>query len=250
MDSHRLSAKQVCTYEREGYLVLPSLFSAQEIDDLHQHARSDPKLETQSVQHADASGKSSRLWITDELNEDLYSSFATSPQVIAPVTQLLGETPLHFHHKVMQKQPRTGGAWEWHQDYGYWYALEQFPYPSLISCYIAIDKATRENGCLQLLAGSHLAGRIDHGLTGEQHGADMTRVAALQQKLPLIYGELNPGDVLLFHSNTLHRSDDNISNNPRWSLICCYTAASNLPLREDNPPRLTPIPAMNDIYPS
>ncbi len=30
----------------------------------------------------------------------------------------------HFHSKLMQKEPRVGGAWEWHQDYGYWYKNE------------------------------------------------------------------------------------------------------------------------------
>jgi ectoine hydroxylase-related dioxygenase (phytanoyl-CoA dioxygenase family) len=46
-------------------------------------------------------------------------------------------------------------------------------------------------------------------------------------KLPLVYAEMNPGDALFFHSNTLHRSDQNRSENPRWTLICCYNTKHN-----------------------
>ena len=48
-----------------------------------------------------------------------------------------------------------GGAWTWHQDYGYWYQNGML-YPYLVSVFIAVDPATRENGCLQVLEGSHL----------------------------------------------------------------------------------------------
>ncbi len=82
----------------------------------------------------------------------------------------------HFHSKLMQKEPRVGGAWEWHQDYGYWYK-NQFMFPDeLISVMIALTPANRENGCLQVIQGSHKMGRVNHGFTGEQVGADMEMV--------------------------------------------------------------------------
>ena len=46
----------------------------------------------------------------------------------------------------------------------------------MISCMIAIDKMDAENGALQVLAGSHKMGRIDHGKVGQQAGADIERV--------------------------------------------------------------------------
>ena len=62
-------------------------------------------------------------------------------------------------------------------------------------------------------------GRIDHGKTGEQTGADMERVNAALERMELVYVEASPGDALFFHSNLLHRSDQNRSPDPRWSLI-------------------------------
>jgi len=68
------------------------------------------------------------------------------------------------------KDPNVGGAWTWHQDYGYWYQNGVL-FPLLCGAFIAVDEATRENGCLQVVRGSQQLGRIDHVLTGDQAGA-------------------------------------------------------------------------------
>ena len=146
---------------------------------------------------------------------------------------------------MMLKEPLVGGAWEWHQDYGYWYENGcLFPY--LASCLIAVDRATRENGCLQVLVGSHLMGRIDHGKTGDQTGADLRRVEEARQRLELRYLEASPGDAIFFHCNLLHRSDQNRSPHSRWSLICCYNAARNDPYEQSRHPRYTPLEKVPD----
>jgi hypothetical protein len=134
----------------------------------------------------------------------------------------------------------VGGAWAWHQDYGYWYHNGVL-FPLLTSAFIAIDRATKENGCMQVLRKSHQLGRIDHVTTGEQAGADMEHVNEALKRLDLVYVEMEPGDALFFHANLLHRSDQNRSENPRWSMICCYNAARNNPYKESQHPRYTPL---------
>jgi ectoine hydroxylase len=146
---------------------------------------------------------------------------------------------------MIMKDAKVGGAWAWHQDYGYWYQNGVL-FPLLCSASIAVDPATRENGCLQVLKGSHHLGRIDHVLTGDQAGADLERVAEAQKRLETIYIEMAPGDVLFFHANLLHRSDQNKSDNPRWSMICCYNAARNDPYKEAHHPRYTPLSKVPD----
>ena len=131
--------------------------------------------------------------------------------------QALGGEVYLYHMKMMLKEPYVGGAWEWHQDYGYWYSNScLFPY--MASCLIAIDRATKENGCLQVISGSHLMGRIDHNKTGDQTGADVARVNLAIKHLKLVYCEMDPGTALFFHSNLLHRSDANRSPNPGGAL--------------------------------
>ena len=58
--------------------------------------------------------------------------------------------------------------------------------------------------------------------------------------------EMDPGDGLFFHCNTLHRSDQNASPNPRWSLICCYNAARNNPYKASHHPQYTPLHKVSD----
>jgi hypothetical protein len=57
---------------------------------------------------------------------------------------------------------------------------------------------------------------------------------------------MDPGDVLFFHSNLLHRSDRNNSERPRWSMICCYNARSNDPYKDSHHPRYTPLDRLED----
>jgi hypothetical protein len=146
---------------------------------------------------------------------------------------------------MILKDAKVGGAWTWHQDYGYWYQNAVL-FPLMTSVMIAVDRSTKENGCLQVLKGSHLMGRIDHVLTGDQAGADRERVAEAQKRLELVYCEMNPGDALFFHCNLLHRSDQNRSDYSRWALICCYNAACNDPYRESHHPCYTPLVKVGD----
>jgi ectoine hydroxylase len=159
--------------------------------------------------------------------------------------RLLGGEVYHYHSKMIMKDPHTGGAWTWHQDYGYWYQ-NGILMPLLASVSIAVDAATRENGCLQVIAGSHHCGRVDHVLTGDQAGADRERVDEILKRMPSVYCEMMPGDAIFFHSNLLHRSDQNKSDNPRWSMICCYNAARNDPYKESHHPRYTPLKVVPD----
>ncbi|MDQ3003088.1 MAG: phytanoyl-CoA dioxygenase family protein, partial [Fibrobacterota bacterium] len=103
-----------------------------------------------------------------------------------------------------------------------------------------------ENGCLQLLKGSHHLGRLDHVLTGEQAGADAERVREAVSRLELVHCEMEPGDTVFFHCNTLHRSDANRSMHPRWAMICCYNAARNDPFADSQHPRYTPLHKVED----
>jgi ectoine hydroxylase len=57
---------------------------------------------------------------------------------------------------------------------------------------------------------------------------------------------MEPGTGLFFHANLLHASAANTSENPRWSMICCYNAARNDPYKESHHPRYTPLAKVPD----
>lgn len=231
---------ELAAYHRDGFFIVRRLFDEEEIGKLLDYAKNDPNFASQLYGRKDASGKETKLALWNTAGEDLYSMFARSPRVVDRMEQALGGEVYLYHMKMMLKEPRVGGAWEWHQDYGYWYGNGCL-FPLLASSLIAVTRANRANGCLQVLRGSHLMGRIDHGKTGDQTGADLERVNAALQRLELVYCECEPGDAIFFDSNLLHRSDSNNSDDPRWSLICCYNARRNDPYKDSRHPRYTPL---------
>jgi ectoine hydroxylase len=243
--SRVLSDAAIREYHDRGCYLARGLFDRDEIDLLHRAAKEDHDLDKRSFGRADGEGGTVRLSLWNHPGDGIYGTFARCERMVRSCEKLLGGEVYHYHSKMIMKDPRVGGAWTWHQDYGYWYQNGVL-WPDLVSVFIAVDPSTRENGCLQVIRGSHKLGRIDHILTGEQAGADKARVDEVLKRLPLVHVEMEPGDALFFHPNLLHRSDRNSSPNPRWSMICCYNARHNDPYKEAHHPRYTPLVKVDD----
>ncbi len=240
-----LTDAEVKQYHDDGYVLAKGFFDAEEIDLLYRSAKADNELDKRSFGRADGEGGVVRLSLWNHPGEGIYGMFARCERVVRSAEKLLGGEVYHYHSKMILKDPKVSGAWAWHQDYGYWYQNGVL-FPLLTSVFIAVDPCTRANGCLQVLKGSHHAGRVNHVLTGDQAGADRERVDELAKRLELVYVEMEPGDALWFHCNLLHRSDQNKSDLPRWSMICCYNAARNDPYKESHHPRYTPLKVVPD----
>lgn len=236
MTSCTLDRDQIDRFHHDGFLIVEGLFDHEEVRLLRQVAEADQEFQRRVASRRDGQGGVVQLSLSNELHEDIYAAFVRSARVVGPMERFLGGEVYHYHHKMILKEPRVGGAWEWHQDYGYWYDTGCL-FPDLASCMIAVDPATRANGCLQVLRGSHRLGRLNHGPIGDQTGADPEHVAAAAQRLETVHCELAPGSAVFFHANTLHRSDQNHSDAPRWAFICCYNAARNDPYKESRHPR-------------
>jgi hypothetical protein len=245
MLKNRLSETECARYQEDGYLLIKKMLLADEIELLGSAAREDRILDQRSFSKTDGEGGSVRLSLWNHPTDTVYGKVARSESLVTCAEQLLGGEVYHYHSKMIMKDALVGGAWAWHQDYGYWYQNGVL-FPLLTSAFIAVDSATRENGCLQVIRGSHHLGRIEHNLTGDQAGACPERVEKVLERLELVYVEMEPGDTLFFHANLLHRSDQNRSDKPRWSMICCYNAARNDPYKEAHHPRYTPLHKVPD----
>jgi phytanoyl-CoA hydroxylase len=246
-----LTPAQIEQYHREGYLIIKAFLKPEEAAKLYEVAVEDDAVSKNAININDSSGKKSKLSLWYKPGNDIYGLLTRSKSLVEAVDSLLeGDAPVcHFHSKLMQKEPKVGGAWEWHQDYGYWYKNE-FLFPNqLMSVMIAISEATQQNGCLQVIKGSHKLGRVEHGFSGEQVGASQRYVDLCLQSMERVYVELEPGDILFFHSNLLHRSEANLSDKPRWSMISCYNRASNIGYNDSAPSAtssITPIEVVPD----
>ena len=240
-----LSEIQTATFMQDGFLVIRQLLDAEETRLTLIAARQDEAIRTSAMAVIDTQGRSTNLSLWNHPGDDIYGAICRSRRVVDSMEQLLGDEVYHYHSKLSAKEPKVGGAWEWHQDYGYWYQNGCL-FPDLASVFIALDPATRENGCLQLIKGSHRMGRIEHGRFGSQTGADPERVEAAMQRLERVYCEMEPGDGIFFHGNTLHSSNANLSDKPRWGLICCYNTRNNNPYKESHHPSYTPLLKLDD----
>ena len=240
-----LTEEQLSDYDRDGYIVVRNLFSKDEIDSLGHAARSDNEMDKSSTQRDDGEGNAVRLALWNHPGDGIYGMFARCRKMVDRVEEILKDEAYHYHSKMILKDAKVGGAWAWHQDYGYWYQNGVLS-PNLCSVMIAVDQATTENGCMQVIKGSHKLGRINHILSGDQAGADMERVEEAKKRLDLVHVTMDQGDALFFHSNTLHASDANESDHPRWAMICCYNAASNDPYKDSHHPRYTKLEKVED----
>jgi phytanoyl-CoA hydroxylase len=248
MKSFQLTQQQIADYHRDGYVIVPKFLSGEEVAKLYGIATSDDTLQKHAFDLNDQTGKKTKLTLWYTPGNDAYGLLTKSHRMVDSVDKLLdGDSGVcHFHSKLMQKEPKVGGAWEWHQDYGYWYKNE-FLFPDqMMSVMIAITEANKNNGCLQVIKASHKMGRIEHGFAGEQVGASQHYVDLVLKTNELVYVEIMPGDALFFHSNLLHRSEANLSDTPRWSLISCYNRSGNIPYNEPSHSSTNPLQAVPD----
>ncbi|MEC8336554.1 MAG: phytanoyl-CoA dioxygenase family protein [Planctomycetota bacterium] len=241
----RLCNEHLNQYRAAGYLLLRSHFTRGEIDLLRSTAKTDKQLHDHAFQKLDGDGNPVRLSVWNHPEENLYGIFSRCDRVVGVAEQLLEDEPYHYHSKIILKDSLAGGSWEWHQDYGYWY-YNGLLAPKLTSCFIAIDEATAENGCLQVIPRSHQLGRVDHQKTGQQVAVDSERMQAILDRYPVRDMLMQAGDVLFFHPNLLHRSNPNRSPRPRWAMICCFNARSNHPFKESHHPGYTPLERVPD----
>ena len=240
-----LRPDQIQQYDTDGFIILRSYFDREEIELLRRWAKQDKALDDHAFGRDDGEGGTVRLSLWNHPGQGVYGAFARCDRLVSVAEQILRDEPYHYHSKMIMKDAHVGGAWAWHQDYGYWYANGVLT-PNLVSAFIAVDRATPENGCLQVIRGSHSCGRVHHQLTGDQAGADPERVEQILKRMERVYVEMDAGDVLFFHSNLLHRSDQNRSDQPRWSMICCYNARGNNPYKESHHPCYTPLERIRD----
>jgi ectoine hydroxylase-related dioxygenase (phytanoyl-CoA dioxygenase family) len=246
MSTYKISDEELRRYNEDGFIIVRSLFDAEEMNLLRKAVEADKDLAEATYDVPDAQGGAAKMAIWQGTGDDLYGLVARTSQIVDSMERLLGGEVYHWHSKMTIKEPYAGGAWEWHQDYGYWYSYGCL-YPYLATCWIAVDRATKENGCLQVLKGSHHMGRLDHGrASATQASIDPERLEAAMKTQEAVYCELEAGGAIFFHCNLLHASGPNKSPYPRRAFLCCYNAARNSPYKVVRHPQYTPLVKVPD----
>lgn len=230
-----LTQEEIASYKELGYVIIRGLFDAEEMKRVQAVCQSDPSLEVSLKTVIDENGKTWGASVWTGLNDSLVSVITQTARMVEIVEGLIGETAYHMYSKIVQKPGPDESTVGWHQAFPAWHR-EGCLFPDLFTdCSIAITDNTKANGCLQVIEKSHLLGRIDCVEIGNAMLCDPERVTNALKKLKVVDCVMAAGDVVFFHSNTIHGSLQNTTNETRILMHCHYNAMSNAPSEEGLP---------------
>ena len=223
-----LTPDEVDTFNADGFVIVRGLFSADEVGPLAEGLERDPTMgdSLSEVSYDDDESWKASAWT--ELGDSYLGMMPRTARIVDAVELLMGEEVYHWHSKIVNKLPGDGPV-AWHMGFSTWF-LDGCPFPRTITCSIGINRNDEENGCLQVLRGSHELGRFDDVEIGNSVGADPARMADAMERYELVNCELDPGDALFFHAKTLHGSEGNRSTRSRALMHAAYNARSNEPI--------------------
>jgi ectoine hydroxylase len=79
----------------------------------------DPEVSSDLIDRLDAQGAATRIALWNRARDSVYGMAARCARMVDTMETLLEGPVYHFQSKLTAKEPFVGGAWEWHQDYGY-----------------------------------------------------------------------------------------------------------------------------------
>ena len=226
----QLNDQQIQIFQKEGYLAIPH----QLVDKDHlQELRSayDKVFEKRSQTNGQGwrnlsatDGKENykqqemlqimEMWEKSEI----FHQLLFHPPLLSIVACLIGPNIQLFHDQALYKPAQIGGPVPWHQDNGYW----QCEPANLVSIWLALDDADTENGCMNVIPGSHLVEPSDHS-RAKHSGQDLP--ALLSVDVNEDYGvsvPLKSGFGMVHHCLTLHQTNPNGSDRDRRAIVIHY----------------------------
>ena len=249
-DGKALSETHLEAFNRDGYIILKGLLCPKEIerikscrDRAEARAGEEGGSFMEGVAHFDleplggdeSSGEFALRKVQEayQVDED-FRHVTASDKILDVVEDLIGPDIYYFSSKLMCKPAQGGRRKPWHQDYAYWEGMNT----KQVTVWSAIDHATTENGCMQLIPGSHRRGLIPH----HQLEDYMIDEAGIENE-NILTAEMDAGDVLFFNVLTLHASGPNHSHAPRLSAIIDFDSKpkprKELPFGSETPLRST-----------
>ena len=211
-------------YERDGVVRVSNLLSPQELEEVKTRLSRYMTGVLPSLPAADrtfeSDGKTVRnLWRMEQ-HDEYFARLAARPDILQLVSKLVYGEPLLMGVETFNKPAKTGSGVPPHQDNAYFC---QSP-PDTLTVWIAIDAATLENGAIYYVKGSQheLLLHVPSGVAGNSFGiAEPPQVSPDDE----FVGVLAPGDALIHHGQTIHRSSPNATECSRCGLLMVYRGA-------------------------
>jgi ectoine hydroxylase-related dioxygenase (phytanoyl-CoA dioxygenase family) len=226
LSRYQLLDEQVAFYEEQGYLAGVRLFNDSQVDALRDELEAllDPQHDGNELWYEYHSNESADpetvlfhalgAWRIKPGFHDILWNLAFA----IPASQLLNGAVRFWHDQLFCKPPHHGGVVAWHQDYSYWTRTKPMAH---LTCWIALDDSTVENGCLHYVPGSHRWDLLPvTGLAG-----DMTAIQEVltddqwQRFNQPVAIELKRGECTFHHPLMIHGSFENRTDRPRRATV-------------------------------
>ncbi|MEO6123818.1 MAG: phytanoyl-CoA dioxygenase family protein [Ilumatobacteraceae bacterium] len=212
----RLSGQQVADFVRDGFIVIPELFSKDEVAAIDQRL---PELfaERCPQNFRERSSDVVRTAMGLHLRDELFADLVRDSRFVEPAAQLIGDPDLYVQQvKVNAKEAFTGEQWQWHYDFATHHHEDGVPEPLALNLHIFLDEVTEFNGPLTFIPGSQLDGPAPTSLDTVSTSYPLWTVAPevvrpLAERGGLVAPKGPPGTVLIFGDALVHGSSANIS---------------------------------------
>ena len=252
----KLTPSQVAEFEEQGYLFLPSVFSAEEMALIRDELPGIFAQKRPEVIHEKNSSSPRSAFYVQTWNP-LFEVLARHPRLVEPGVQLLGSDKLYMHQfKINAKAAFDGAVWQWHQDYATWFNDDDMPTPRSMNIALFIAEANEFNGPLMFIPKSHRKGRLPagHDVTTTSYPlwtCDNETITRLVAEGGIVAPKGPPGSILLFHGNLVHASGSNLTPWSRWILYLSLNRCDNAIRRFKRPTWIanhdfTPIAMLDD----
>ena len=228
---HIISGAQKLFFEEEGYLVLEDLLTKEEV---HYYSKLYNSFLDNAIDasryRSDLSGgydtkeKITQIMVPSKLVPELLEK-PLHQKSLTVAKQLLGDDIELDFDMLINKAPHTNTSTPWHQDAAYWLDM---PDKRAASCWVAIDHAYCENGCMWYTPRSHLSPLLPH-----EQSPNKGALKCEGSEENSVYVELRPGSCVFHQGGTLHYSRGNSTDTNRRALITNFRPKTMIQLERE-----------------
>ena len=225
MREMELTDTQLTQFDRDGFLILPELFSAAEIEAIRAEL---PALfaEKTAANIPEKEGGVVRTAMGLHQRNALFDRLVRHPRLVGPARQIAGPELYIQQVKVNVKAAFDGDMWQWHYDFATHHHDDGVPRPLALNLHIFLDDVSHYNGPLYFIPGSHKRGPAParHDTSSTSYPlwvVDREPVAELVEAGGIVPAIGKAGTALIFGDTLVHGSPANMSpwNRSIFSLI-------------------------------
>jgi ectoine hydroxylase len=225
-----LNAEQIQAYERDGYLLLPSLFTPEEVAVVRRAAAEVYEMQRPEVWRG--TGGEFRLAFAPHTYQPVFDLFLRHPRLVEPTRDLLGGDVYCHQYKLINKEPYGKLDFPWHQDFANWQEFDGMPAPHALNISVFLDEVNEFNGPVIFIPGAHKEGlirstpiKMDGVDQDGAHALDKEELKRIARKNGLVAPKGPAGSAVLFHPYMPHASSPNQSP---WTRSTIYLTSNRV----------------------